>query len=256
MENVFILPIDAEKFRSTNDMWNKLMLNDPWSVGYVSSLIETKEWQTKEEWENFYYNSGEERKRKLESCSNKTILDDFSLPLHNKNIIYTLSWNDRNLNTQYGRTKDDLMARANSLYDKVKNNGYGLTLSDCFECVRIRTICETWNGIVVRENNTILALKKQFPQIEFRKTDGNIDHAFAVDYELFENNVLICGIQIKPKSYLGNAPYLRTARYANQNKYAAYKKLHNVDVLTVISKTNGEIQNKEIIDTIKTKCRS
>ena len=66
MENVFILPIDAEKFRSTNDMWNKLMLNDPWSVGYVSSLIETKEWQTKEEWENFYYNSGEERKRKLE----------------------------------------------------------------------------------------------------------------------------------------------------------------------------------------------
>lgn len=53
MENVFILPIDAEKFRSTNDMWNKLMLNDPWSVGYVSSLIETKEWQTKEEWENF-----------------------------------------------------------------------------------------------------------------------------------------------------------------------------------------------------------
>lgn len=169
MENVFILPIDAEKFRSTNDMWNKLMLNDPWSVGYVSSLIETKEWQTKEEWENFYYNSGEERKRKLESCSNKTILDDFSLPLHNKNIIYTLSWNDRNLNTQYGRTKDDLMARANSLYDKVKNNGYGLTLNDCFECVRFRTICETWNGIVVRENNTILALKKQFPQIEFRK---------------------------------------------------------------------------------------
>lgn len=51
----FILSIDKEKFRSTNAKWNKLMLNDPWSVGYVSTLIETANWKNKEEWETTYY---------------------------------------------------------------------------------------------------------------------------------------------------------------------------------------------------------
>ena len=41
----FVLKIDENKFRSTNDTWNRLMLNDPWSVGYVSTLIETTCWR-------------------------------------------------------------------------------------------------------------------------------------------------------------------------------------------------------------------
>jgi hypothetical protein len=36
----FVLNIDANRFRSTNASWNALMLNDPWSVGYVTTLIE------------------------------------------------------------------------------------------------------------------------------------------------------------------------------------------------------------------------
>lgn len=54
----FILTIDNELFRKTNAPWNQWMLNDPWSVGYVSQLIETKKWSSKEEWESFYYDSG------------------------------------------------------------------------------------------------------------------------------------------------------------------------------------------------------
>lgn len=57
----FKLPIDEAKFRSTNGMWNRLMLNDPWSVGYVSTLIELQEWESKEQWEEFYYANGEQR---------------------------------------------------------------------------------------------------------------------------------------------------------------------------------------------------
>jgi hypothetical protein len=49
----FVLCIDENKFRSTNEKWNELMLNDPWSVGYVSTLIETVAWKTKEEWEQY-----------------------------------------------------------------------------------------------------------------------------------------------------------------------------------------------------------
>ena len=47
----FVLTIDKDKFRSTNAKWNELMLNDPWSVGYVSTLIEAANWKNKEEWE-------------------------------------------------------------------------------------------------------------------------------------------------------------------------------------------------------------
>ena len=36
----FLLTIDKIKFRNTNAAWNELCLNDPWSVGYVSTLVE------------------------------------------------------------------------------------------------------------------------------------------------------------------------------------------------------------------------
>lgn len=241
----FVLSIDKEKFRSTNAAWNNLMLNDPWSVGYVSQLIETKEWASKEEWEQYYYDSGEQRSKLIGSQS--AILNDDSLQLNNKAVIQGLSWNLKNLNYQYGRTREDLMSKAIKLNATAKN----LTLDECFECVRFRTICETWNGIIVRENNTISNLSNQFPTLEFRKTDGNTDHTYAVDYEVYRNGILKCGIQIKPKSYTFNAPYLQKARFANQQKYAAYSKLNGVPVLTVISKGSGEIINSEVLQQLR-----
>ena len=67
----FVLTIDKEKFRSTNAKWNELMLNDPWSVGYVSSLIETQNWQSKEEWEETYYASGHRRNMYIEQNADR-----------------------------------------------------------------------------------------------------------------------------------------------------------------------------------------
>lgn len=241
----FKLPIDINKFRSTNAMWNNLMLNDPWSVGYVSQLIESKEWKSKEEWEQFYYDSGEERNRLL--GADRELLNDDSLQLTQKSKILALTWQQKNLNYQYGRTKEDLRNKAR----KLNVVATFLTLDECYECVRFRTICETWNGIIVRENNTIRNLSTQFPNLEFRKTDGNTDHTYAVDYEVFRANILKCGIQIKPKSYTFNAPYLQKARFANQQKYAAYSKLKGVPVYTVISKGSGEIQNIEILNQLR-----
>ncbi len=49
----FILQIDETKFRSTNGPWNNLCLNDPWSVGYVSTLIELKYSPLKNNGNNF-----------------------------------------------------------------------------------------------------------------------------------------------------------------------------------------------------------
>lgn len=139
----FVLGIDRDKFSSTNGMWNKLMLNDPWSVGYVSALIELQSWKSKEDWEDFYYQSGEQRRSLL--GENRAILDDFSLIRTNRAEVNKLLWDVKNLNTQYGRTREDLNGRAEALYAAVRNNGHGLTLEECEECVRFRVICEIWN---------------------------------------------------------------------------------------------------------------
>lgn len=86
----FVLGIDRDKFSSTNGMWNSLMLNDPWSVGYVSTLIELQSWQSKEEWEEFYYRSGEQRQALL--GDNRDSLDNFSLIRTDREAVNKLSW--------------------------------------------------------------------------------------------------------------------------------------------------------------------
>jgi len=247
----FILPIDRTKFSSTNSAWNDLMLNDPWSVGYVSTLIELHPWKNKEEWENFYFQSGEERNKLL--TNNKELLNDYSLPLKDKNKICNLDWSLKNLNTQYGRTVDDLKQKAQTLYNATKDNGHNLTIEDCYECVRFRVICETWNGIILRENNTIEKLKSIFPKHIFKKTSGEIDHTYAVDYEVYLSDKLICGLQIKPKSYLWSTPYIRKARSANKLKNNAYTRQKGVPVFDIIASNKGDIYNSEALNEIKTR---
>lgn len=253
----FILSIDKDKFRSTNAKWNELMLNDPWSVGYVSTLIEAANWKNKEEWEETYYASGKSRYAFLDQNAaqlgySKEFFNDTTVP-HNKSKYYALSWDVKNVNTQKGRTKEDLREKGRILYEAVKNNGYGLTLEECVECVRFRVICETWNGIILRENNTVATLERLLPNLRFEKAEGEMDHSYAVDFQVFSRstNKLVCAIQVKPKTYMSNAPYIRKARAANANKYAAYQEKYGASVITVISTSKGEILNEEIIAKLK-----
>ena len=245
----YILTIDAEKFRSTNAPWNNLMLNDPWSVGYVTTLIELVPFEKKEDWENFYYESGQKRELEIAKLSTdlQSTVNDEALIRVNKNEVNQLSWDLKNLNTQYGRTKERLEKKGLILFNEVKNNGLGLTLEDCIECVRFRVICETWNGVIVRERNTVQNLLKQLPNTEFRKVSGEMDHTFAVDYELYKNGVLTSAIQIKPQSYTWNAPYIQKARNANKYKNQEYLKKFGVQVYDVISDSKGNIVNADVL---------
>lgn len=251
----FILTIDKDKFRSTNGKWNELMLNDPWSVGYVSTLIETANWKSKEEWEETYYKSGASRNQYIEQNAislgySKDFFNDITVP-YDKRKYYSLSWDVKNINTQKGRTKEDFREKGKLLYEAVQDNGYGLTLDECVECVRFRVICETWNGIILREHNTKETLVRLFPELTIKETLGEIDHTYAVDLEMFKNGRLICGIQVKPKSYTGNAPYIVKARNANALKYELYKEKFGVSVFTIISNSKGEILNTDVLSKIK-----
>jgi hypothetical protein len=248
----FINTVNPDKFRATNSHWNNLCLNDPWSVGYVSTLIETQNFASKEAWEQFYYDSGALRNEQISmrSEADKQILHDFTLKFSNPNTINELSWEIKNLNFQYGRTNAQMAEKGKVLYDFVSSKNINISLEECIECVRFRTICETWNGIIIREKNTVETLKLKFPQLTFEKTAGEFDHKFAVDYELKLSEKLVCGIQIKPKSYLGNAPYLKKAQQANKYKNAEYFKSFGKPIVDVISQLNGIILNPEVLQII------
>ncbi len=248
----FVNSLNTKIFESTNALWNNLMLNDPWSVGYVTTLIEMDTFNCKEDWEAFYYNSGEQRNKKNISLATELqkILNDDQLVQNNKGEIFKMSWDLKNLNYNYGRTQKQLAKKGGILFQHASTRGIKITEQECIEAVRFRTICQTWNGIKIREKNTIKVLQRYFPYVEFLSTTGDFDYSFAVDYELKLDSKLICGIQIKPKSYMGNAPYLRKAQSANERKNLSYKSQFGKPVLNILSKLNGEIINGEVLKII------
>ncbi|MGD0343128.1 MAG: MjaI family restriction endonuclease, partial [Bacteroidales bacterium] len=144
-----------------------------------------------------------------------------------------------------------LAKKGKILFENVKSSIPDITIEECIECVRYRVICETWNGIIIRERNTINTLKGVFPDLIFVKKDGVFDHHYAVDYEIMKDSELICGIQIKPKSYTFSTPYLNKARSANQKKNAEYSEKFGKPVFDVISKGSGEVQNPGVLLNIK-----
>ena len=238
----FINKLDPLKFRKTNAPWNELMLNDPWSVGYVTTLILLKPFANKEEWEAFYYEMGAYRQKKLQGLpeAQVSLLNDEQLIRTNKKMTISLG-ELRNINTQHGRTKKELERKGVILYHHMRDKHPEISLEDCTEAVRFRVICETWNGVILREKNTIIELEEKFPEFTFRSTSGEEDHLYAVDFEVFKGSLRVCGIQIKPKSYTFDSPYLRRAKAANHQKFEKYRRDFGMPVFTVISKTSGEI---------------
>lgn len=141
----------------------------------------------------------------------------------------------------HGRSKDYLAQVGQKLFDAVKTT-QNISLNECIECVRFRVICETWNGIVLRELNTINQLNLIYDNKFIFKKTGNADLDYAVDYEMFYNGKLLCGIQIKPSSYENSdAEYIRRAKRCNAEKNAKYTEIFNVPVITLTSETNGII---------------
>lgn len=96
----FINHLNKSKFRRTNSPWNELMLNDPWSVGYVSRLIESRPFNTKEEWETYYYESGKERIKKISefSLKNQALLNNESLIRYQKERVQRFTQGFKELN--------------------------------------------------------------------------------------------------------------------------------------------------------------
>ncbi|PLS19165.1 hypothetical protein CVD28_01795 [Bacillus sp. M6-12] len=248
---IFENQINAVKFRSTNYIWNQLKLNSPWSIGYVSTLIEARDFMTKEEWKKHYYRSGEERLRKIdELCTpeQKEALLDFT------KATPSLPKELKELNFSYGRTEEELEERGKYMYEKIveQGNKQKVTLAECVYSVKFRVMAETWNGIVARERNTIKTIGQFFPTFSFKKTEGERDYQYGIDYELFEEDELVCAVQIKPMSYKkGFSKEIIKAKKANEAKNQKYKEEYQADVLYVYSNSKGVITNDDVFAEIK-----
>lgn len=250
----FLNPVPPVLFRATNGPWNALRLNAPWSVGYVTSLVESQPFEAKEEWARFYYESGAERLRRLAALpeADRVTLTDFRLALTDPARIQRLPAALKTLNFDFGRTRDELAEKGRALCQRMKISGTPLSLEQAVACVRFRVVGETWNGVVLRERATVAALQRHLPGLRFEKTPGDFDHRYAVDYQLFREGTLLGGIQIKPASYAtSSAPYLVTARQANRAKNEAYCRDFGCPVFDVVAQINGEILNAAVVERLR-----
>lgn len=246
----FVNRVNQEKFRSTNKLWNELKLNIPWNVGYVSSLIHKRTFKSKEEWYDFYFQSGEERLKQINNLSNtdkSKILSKY--PSKNNSL--------NELNFYYGRTKQEIAKLGSILYQELlkTNNPLKISEDECKFIAFFRVVCETWNGIVMRETNTkkqlMNLITKKGYEIDIINTSGKFDTKYAVDFEICYEGNIVCGLQVKPKSYANdNFEYLAEAKEMNKVKNDLYIKDFNRKIFYIYSATNGLIYNKEILNEI------
>lgn len=246
----FVNKLDKGRFESTNKLWNVLGLGNPWSVGFLVNLIESKPFNTKEEWEQFYYESGVIRNReisKLEPHMRDCLNDDqYDITYYKLNLADAIKC----VNFDFGRTKEQTAQKG--LFMCQKQTGKDkLTEEECIEAHRFRTICQTWNGVIVRERKAIQLLEQIFNKCEYQKTTGIFDWDYAVDYEMFLNGGLICGLQIKPNSYfISDGDYMTPARKMNKEKNDNYTKTYGVPVFNIAFE-NGAIINSDALCNIK-----
>ena len=225
-------------------LWNELGLNAPWSVGYVSDLIESRPFANKEAWRDYYYASGEKRNEGLVKLPEPTrdILQQFHPTEDLRQKIRSLAFVDRRWNYQFGRTREDLAAKGRFLYRKLQEReATDITVEECIAHVRFRVVAETWNGLMVREKAAVAWLKQSLPSLEVRKTPGAFDYRYSVDYELYQAGKLVCGIQVKPASYQGKGLHLERARSANQRKQGLYFEEFGKPVFDMLMKGNAPL---------------
>ena len=247
---------DYSKFQYTNKLWNDLKLNTVWSVGSVSSIIESKKFCSKEEWRDYYYQLGANRLNKVSSLPPH--LQQRLLQLEgNKNLSFKEAEElkpYKYININLGRTEQELEDKACILYAEIikQGNPLKISLEECVYMVKFRVIAETWNGVIMREKNTIEVLEKKYPLITFKKVNGDMDALYAVDYELYIKDTLICGLQIKPNTYRTSSNEAMKDSYKlNIEKNTLYTSRFNRPVLYAYSKTTGQILNPEVFNEIK-----
>lgn len=244
-------------YRESIPIWNMLKLNQSYSIGSLKYLFKECNSQIRKNWENFYYESGQKRKTLLKKLpkEKRELIEDFTLPQRYKyhEIEEMLTPEELELNTKYGRTKDDLRKIASFFRNELQKEPKFKNLNGqtVFEYVVLRVIHETYLGFQ-REWNTIHFLEENYPQLKFLPASHEKDIVYAIDCEVFKDGQLICGLQIKSSQYnRSRNSHMNKVRKMNNYKNYCYKKEFNVPVYYVYSSRQGIVENRFVLEQLE-----
>lgn len=234
-----LCPVHHKLLRLTNEPWNSLHLNSPWSVGMVSQLIRQEHFISYQGWCDFYYSSGQQRVECMKEISPSTrYILDYVDPGSAKIMLKEEHLHYIDVQYNYGRSKSIMLHRSGILRKALHPK---LTLNQAFQIVEYRVLGETWNGIYIREQSFENHMKGFNRNLKLVHAPGQSDYKYAIDYELYIDDTLVCAVQVKPESYLSNKSYVRRARSANKAKNDLYAIKFGKPVLTIVMTNSGEV---------------
>lgn len=123
-----------------------------------------------------------------------------------------------------------------------------LTLQDCIDYIYNLTINRTYDGYIREKSVVNDGLAKKFPNVVFKESDPELDHAGDIDYVVEVSNYQF-GIQIKPITANANfGGYSLSERM--KASFNDFTEQYGGKVFIVYSQ-KGEIANTEVIDCIR-----
>ena len=165
----------THSFKNCNKAWYEGKFSTRENIGGVMKLLEDCKPSNKEEWINFYFNSGD-----------KALVLKSSLKNYKK---------INSINISHGKTIMEVLELAKQFHKLL--NGY--SLEECFNYAFIHIIDETYLGYE-REQKSAKLLDDFCAEHGLVLNDANNykDIVTGVDYEIKSlSGVLICGIQVK-----------------------------------------------------------
>ena len=211
----------GKKEKVLNYACQTYQLSRPNKVGAVMALIRECQPQTIDDWQQWYFENA-----------------------------YTEA------KTRTKITQESLQELGERLYEKITEVVIpeweaafkALTLQDCIDYIFNLTINRTFDGFIREKSVVNDGLAKIFPELTFKESDPELDHAGDIDYIAKVGDKAL-GIQIKPvtaKANFGN--YSSTERM--KASFADFEAQFGGKVFIVFS-LDGEIANKEVIEEIR-----
>ena len=210
-------------YKKTNQAWNDSGINHPKNVGYLMNHIGNLRPQNYEEWEEYFYTNILSKNALLQSAKKfrKFVLKDLG------------DYPDFD-------------------YSKLSDKCY-------YKMVVCRLIYETWIGYFAEEETKkllVLELFKDNFEIGVKQLSPEDDNKYAVDFLIYYNGVLICGMQVKSVNYeKSETPILLKTKETNHKKNQMFSKEFGVPVQYVYyerkSPDEYEIANLDIVSVIE-----
>jgi len=138
--------------------------------------------------------------------------------------------------TKEGWSEFYLKTIHNSVLDVISE--YIIEAYDCSELyaknyVYFRVVGQTWNGMA-KERYLIDMLSSEFLNLDFVKTNYELDERYFTDWEAYSFDNLLFGIQIKPISYRHmNSAYQMKAKENHKAQADAYRDKYKVPHIVI-----------------------